>query len=203
MWTIRLGSGARKIPARYSALYFTNMGANPAAFTVNFAHDDGTPLNVPSVGGSSTIVNLAPGGTAIVEAPNVGAPSEGSAFLALPGGVVGYGVFRQSLSGEPDQEAVVPLSGASTTTSELIWDDTSFTTAVAIVNPSSVTSLVSIAVRDRQGNTIGTSSVTRGPRAKTALVLRLLSGLGAMVGNRGVGCLHGDGRKRSCIGPAF
>src|SRR5215471_12790870 len=54
----------------------------------------------------------------------------------LPGGVTGYGIFRESVPGTPDQEAVVPLASSRSTTSTLTWDDTNYTTAVAVANPS-------------------------------------------------------------------
>ncbi len=69
--------------------------------------------------------------------------------------------------------------------STLIWDDTNFTTAVAIVNPSSLTSTVTIVVRDESGATIGNASVSLGARSKTAVVLRDLPGLAALAGKRG------------------
>src|SRR5262249_11694890 len=108
----------------YSALYFTNSSPASVSFAVNFTTDNGTPLIVPSIGGSSTTVNLAPHATAILEAPNIGNLNQGYATTSLPAGVTGYGVFRQSLSGFPDQEAVVPLANTTSTSSILSWDDT-------------------------------------------------------------------------------
>jgi len=105
----------------YSALYFTNTGTSPISFPVNFISDAGTPLNVPSVGGSSIMVNLAARGTAIIEAPNAGPLIQGYVSLSLPTGVQSYGVFRQSAPGVPDQEAVVPRSSAFSTTDTLTW----------------------------------------------------------------------------------
>jgi len=169
----------------YSALYFTNTGNSAVSFPVNFVGDDGTPLSVPAVGGSSTVVNLAPHGTASIQSANIGPVSQGYASVSLPVGVVGYGLFHLSNPGVPDQEAVVPLSNASSTTSTLTWDDTSFVTAVGIVNPSSIATTVTIVLRDGGGGTIGTSSVFLPAKNKTAVVLRDLPGLGAMVGNRG------------------
>jgi hypothetical protein len=169
----------------YSALYFTNTGTSAVSFPVSFTADNGAPLTVPSLGGSSTTVSLAPRGTAIIEALNSGALSQGYVAVTLPGGVTGYGVFRQSVPGIPDQEAVVPLAGASTTTSTLIWDDTNFTTAVAIVNLSSVANTVSIVVRDSTGATIGTSSVSLAAKSKSAVALRDLPGLAGIAGHRG------------------
>lgn len=169
----------------YSALYFTNTGNSAVSFPVNFVGDDGNPLSVPVVGASSTIVNLAPHGTAAIQTANVGPVSQGYASVSLPVGVVGYGVFHLSNPGVPDQEAVVPLSSASSTASTLTWDDTSFVTAVGIVNPSNIATTVSIALRDAAGAIIGTSSVFLAAKNKTAVVLRNLPGLGAMIGNRG------------------
>ncbi len=169
----------------YSALYFTNTSAGPVSFPVSFTADNASPLIVPAVGGSSTTVSLAAGGTAIIEAPNSGPLNQGYVAVSLPGGVVGYGVFRQSVPGTPDQEAVVQLSSVSATTATLIWDDTNYTTAVAIVNPSAVPTTVSITVRDSSGNILGTSSVALPAQGKTETVLRGLPGLGAMAGARG------------------
>ena len=169
----------------YSALYFTNAGAAPASFVVNFTDDNGTPLNVPSVGGSSTSINLNAGATAIIEAPNVGSLQQGYAFFTLPTGVTGYGIYRQSVPLIADQEVVVPLSGSSATTCTLIWDDTSYTTAASIVNPSSVAVTVTVVVKNAAGNIIGAAALVLQPKNKTAAVLRSLPGLGAMAGNRG------------------
>jgi P pilus assembly chaperone PapD len=169
----------------YTALYFTNTTTSAVSFNVNFTASNGAPLPVPSVGGSSTIVSLAPRGTALLEVPNSGPLNQGYVSVSMPLGVTGYGVFRQSVQVIADQEGVVPLSSASTTTSTLIWDDTAYVTSVAIVNPSSLFATVSIVVRDAIGATIGTSSVALPPMNKTAFILRSAPGLGAMAGNRG------------------
>jgi hypothetical protein len=169
----------------YSALYFTNLGNVAVSFAVNFVGDDGMPLIVPSVGGSSVTVSLSPQGAAIIEAPNQGALSQGYVSTSLPVGVVGYGIYRQSAPGRDEQEAVVPFSGGSATTSTLIWDDTNFVTAVAIVNLSSMPNAITVILRDSTGATIGTSAVNLTGNSKVALMLRNLPGLQGMVGRRG------------------
>jgi hypothetical protein len=169
----------------YSALYFTNSNAGSVSFTVNFTSDNGSPLTVPSVGGSSTTLNLAPQQTAVLEAPNSGTLNQGYVTASLPGGVSGYGVFRQSVQGIADQEAVVPLASSTSTSSTLIWDDTDYTTAVAIANPSVVPVTVSVAVWNSTGNVIGTSSISLAAGTKTEGTLRSFPGLGAVAGNRG------------------
>jgi hypothetical protein len=169
----------------YSALYFTNSSGASVSFTVNFTADNGMPLNVPSIGGSSTTVTLAPHATAILEAPDAGNLNQGYVTASLPGGVTGYGVFRQSVPGVPDQEAVVPLASATSTSSTLTWDDTAYTTGVAIANPSSVPVTVSINVWNSSGALIGTSSIALAAGAKMEAALRSISGLSGVVGNRG------------------
>ncbi len=169
----------------YSAIYFSNTGTSPVSFSVSFIDDTGAPLMVPSVSGSSVVVNLSGRGTAVIEAPNAGSLKQGYVSMSLPPGVAGYGVFRQSLPGIPDQEAVCPLSSASSMTSTLVWDETNVSTAVAILNPSSVPVTVTITVWDSAGSVIGTSSVNLSANNKTEFFLRTLPGLAAMAGKRG------------------
>jgi hypothetical protein len=169
----------------YTALYFTNTSTIPASFTVSFIGNDGNSLTIPALGGSSVTVNLAARGTALIEAPNVGSLAQGYVSAVLPPGVTGYGVFRASNPGVNDQEAVVPLSGATATVSTLLFDDTNYVTGVAIVNLASVSTTISVFARDAQGNTIGTSNIPLAPRAKTAMVLKDLPGLSRVSGSRG------------------
>ena len=169
----------------YSALYFTNTGTSAVSFPVNFIGDDGNPLVVPPLGGNSVILNLSPRGTAVIEAPNTGPLTQGYVSITLPGGVAAYGVFRQSVAGRSDQEAVVPLSASSSTTNTLIFDDTAFVTGVAIVNLSAVTNTVSITIRNSAGVTTGVASILIPARGKLAVNLRDIPGLGGVLGTRG------------------
>ena len=131
------------------------------------------------------MVNLAPHATAILEAPDVGNLTQGYVTASLPGGVTGYGVFRQSVPGVPDQEAVVPLASSTSSGSTLTWDDTVYTTGVAIANPSTVPVTVSITVWKSSGAVIGTSSIPLAAGAKIEAALRSISGLSAVAGNSG------------------
>lgn len=169
----------------YSALYFTNFTAAPVSFPVRFVTDSGAPLTITPLQSSTVQVNLPPHATAILEAPNSGPLAQGFASFTLPGGVSGYGVFRQSVPGHMDQEAVVPLSDATAGANTLTWDETNLTTAVAVVNPSSTSATVDVTLWDNSGNPLGTSSIALPPNNKTAMALQSLPGLGAMAGKRG------------------
>jgi len=169
----------------YTALYFTNITSTPVSFTVSFIGDDGNPLTVSALNGSSVTLNLAARGTALIEIPNAGSLVQGYVSAALPAGVTGYGVFRGSVPSVNDQEAVVPLSGTSATTSTLLFDDTKYITGVAVVNLASVSTTISVLARDNQGNTIGSSNIALAAHAKKAVVLRDLPGLAGVAGSLG------------------
>jgi hypothetical protein len=187
----------------YSALYFTNTTGNSQSFSVNFVGNDGAPLTLPSAGGSSASVTFAPRGTAIIEVPNSGPLRQGYVSASLPDGVTGYGVFRATTEGRGDQEAVVPLSGASATTCTLIWDDTDFVTAVAIVNPGAAANNISVTIRDEAGEVIGRSTIPLAARSKTAAELRTLPGLSGMPGRRGSADFTADTGSVAVLGLRF
>jgi hypothetical protein len=172
----------------YTALYFTNTTDAETSIQVNFVGENGTPLTVPVTGmgsASSHTIDIEPRATVVLEMPNNGALVQGWAEAALPAGVVGYGVFRQSSDGRSDQEAVIPLSPQTSQAADLVYDDVNFTTSVALANPSSQQVTVTIAVYGSDGTQIGSSPVTLAPRSKTAVVLRNLPGLAAVAGKRG------------------
>ena len=175
----------------YSAIYFSNGSLNQVSFTVNFIGDDGHPLSVPLLGGaatSSATVTLAPGGSTVLEAPNVGTLNQGYVSVLLPVGVTGYGVFRQSIPGIADQEAVVPLAYPNVTTLTMVYDEINSTTAVAIVNATNAPTSITITVEDVNGNVIGTTAapLVLQPGTKTEALLRTIPGLSGMAGNRGI-----------------
>lgn len=187
----------------YTAIYFTNTNNAPVSFPVNFVADDGTPLAINAVGGASTAVSVGARGSALVEIPNAGALQDGYISFSLPGGVTGYGIFRSSAAGRNDQEAVVPLSGVTATTSSLIYDDTNYITGVAVVNLSSSSAIITATAHDSQGNNIGTASIPLPPNGKTAVILRNLSGLAGVSGTFGSVDFTSSGGSLAALGLRF
>lgn len=172
----------------YTALYFSNTTDSATTVQVKFYGPDGTPLNVPIIGSgpvSTMNVTVNPRATAILEAPGGGALQQGWTEAALPSGVVGYGVFRQSVPGREAQEAVVPLSPMTRQMADLTWDDAGFTTAVAIVNPSLTPNTVTMTVFRDDGSTIGSSTVNLAAQSRVAFVLREQPGMAGMTSRRG------------------
>jgi len=186
----------------YTAMYFTNANSYSVSFTVNFTLDGGTAMNIPGVG-SSQQVNLAPHSTTIIEALNQGSLVQGYATFTLPVGVNGYGVFRQTVPGINDQEAVVNFVSAAATGAILTWDDTAYTTAVAIANPSAAPTTVTITVSDNNGNQIGSTQVALGAFSKTENVLAAFPGLGGMANLRGTALFTVDNGNVAVLGLRF
>jgi hypothetical protein len=168
----------------YTALYFYNANPTTKGYVINYFANDGTPLNVPGQG-TSTPVTIGANGSVRIEAPNVGTLVQGYATVTLPEGVSGYGVFRQSVQGIADQEAVVPLVNAASTQSILTFDDTNYITAAAVVNTGAVGALVTVTVTGINGSPLGTATISLGAHSKTAVALRSLDGLTNIAGNRG------------------
>jgi virginiamycin B lyase len=169
----------------YTALYFYNSNGTQASVGVTLWNSDGTPLTIPGATGPSTNLTLLGKGTRVLELPNSGGLRQGWAQLVLPTGVTSYGVFRQTVPGLQDQEAIVPISSTSSASSVLIFDDTAYTTAVAYANPSGASTAITITARDENGQQIGTSTVNLSPNTRTAVAVRSVIGLEGVVGKRG------------------
>jgi hypothetical protein len=169
----------------YTALYFSNSKNAPVVFDVNFIADNGTPLRVPALNATFTTVSLPAGGSARIEASSTGPLVQGYAAVTLPEGVTGYGVFRQSVAGIADQEAVVPLANAASTSALLTFDDTNYITAVGVVNPSAAGVIVTVTAKSSNGGSLGTATIPLGGKSKTAVALRNLAGLSGIANNRG------------------
>jgi hypothetical protein len=173
----------------YSAIYFSNPTSATVSFSVTFLTDTGTPLAVPGVPASGVkTVTLAPGSTTVIEAPSTGANVlEGYASFALPAGVTGYGVYRRSQAGQPNQEVLVGFRSATQTATSLIFDETNgLVTGLAVLNSSGVATTVNIAVFDNAGNSIGTTTLALPSGNKmTVPFLDQLPNLSGMVGKRG------------------
>jgi protocatechuate 3,4-dioxygenase beta subunit len=172
-----------------TALYFANTNADAASVNLNFIGANGSPLAVtlPGLGSSaSQTISLNARATSLVELTSSSADlTSGWVEANLPEGVIGYAVFRQSIAGRADQEAVVPLAPQSSTTAQLVYDDLNFTTGLALVNPLNQQSVMTITAYGATGSQLGTGSITLGARAKTSATLREIAGLAGVAGSRG------------------
>lgn len=167
----------------YTALYLTNLNTASSAVSVAMYGESGSAVSLPS--GASSTMTLAPNSTTIIELPNSGNLTNAWIDLTLPAGVVGYSVLRQSVANQADQEAVVPLNTVASQIADLTYDDTAFTTAVAVTNPGASSINVTATAYKSDGSQLGTASFTLAAHSKTSVALRNLSGLAAVSGTRG------------------
>ncbi len=164
-----------------TTVYLANTGSAAGTCTLNFYDDSGNTLAAPVNGGALLAVlnqALVPGAAVSFDFPNTGPLRQGWISLDLAAGVTGYAVFRQTVVGAQDQEAVVPLVAAGAVSASFPFDNRSLVTTAAVVNPSNAATMVNISVRNAAAATIGTTQITLQPRSKTAFVLADLPGLG-------------------------
>lgn len=172
----------------YSALYLANTTDAPATVAVQFYRDDGADLSVPLTGigpVSNYTVSIPARGAINLEAPNSGGLQRGWAKATLPTGVTGYGLFRQSVSGRADQEAVVPFSEDSRLVGYMVWDDMLFTTSMSVLNPEDTPAVATLAVFAGNGAQIGTVTLNLPGRSLQAFNLREQPGLAGVTGKLG------------------
>lgn len=169
-----------------TAVYLHNTASAPVQATVRFYGTDGSPLTAPGVNASSATLNLGPRGTGAVEVPNVGPLTQGWVKIEAPEGVIGYGIFRQSLPGVNPQEGVVPFSSSSSAGAAIVFDETDYVTAVAVLNPGTVPVTVTVVARDEAGSEIGRFTLPLNAGQRAAFVVRDRPEMTAMRGRRGV-----------------
>jgi hypothetical protein len=190
----------------YSAIYLNNQTNGALTANLAFFDQNGQPLLTPllasSVFGSPlasglsnpdtvtvSTVSLPPLSTTIIEVIDNGSLQQGWVRVNAPAGIVGYEVFRFTLSvpGQPPlvSEGLTPFASTSTTSASLIYDDTTYVTAVALANPSGATATINIKALNAAGQVIATGSEVLGPHAQIAKVLRTIPGMAAVAGQRG------------------
>ena len=77
------------------------------------------------------------------------------------------------------------FKGANATAVSLTFDDTNFTTSVAIVNSSNVATTLTMTAWDSNGNLLGTTAQPLMPGNKIEAALRGFLGLAGIAGVRG------------------
>ncbi len=188
-----------------TTLYFTNTDTNTASFTVDFYANNGSPMAVPVSGGTSTSipVQLAGGATTQIQLASTAALTQGWASVKLPTSVKGFGIFKQTVTGRSDSEAVIPMAEDSKQNYVMVWDDEGYTTVMAIANPGDTPAAVNLTVRLANGNQLGTGTVILGPKEKTAFILRTQLNLPAMQGAKGSMDISAASGKLSVLGLRF
>ena len=186
-----------------TAVYLHNATDAPVQATVRFFGADGTPLAVPGVNATSAALNLGPRGTGVVEIPTVGPLTQGWVQVEAPDGVIGYGIFRQALQGVNPQEGVVPFSSSTSPGATILFDETDYITAVAVLNPGSGPVTVNVRARSESGAEIGSFQLSLAARQREAFVVRDRPEMTQIRGRRGVLEFSVSGGAVSVLGLRF
>ena len=143
-----------------TGITLVNMDTRTLTATVYFIADDGSDLSVPIVGLGNSVraidITLPVMNTITIQTPGTTASlKQGYAYIerdAADAGLGGFAVFRQSIPGKPDSEAVVPIVNEFDDRFVLLFDNTNgFSTGVAIANSDSQTEAIPITIRDEDG----------------------------------------------------
>ena len=161
-----------------TSMTFVNLENRSVRFNVYFFADNGTDLYIPIVGAGvvrGVIVALSGAESITIDTAGSGAAlSQGWAnFRTEVAGdsVGGLTVFKQSVPGRPDFEAVVPVVNQFDDHFVLLFDNTKWVTAIALANPSSKTVTVPFNIRDEAGNIAQARTITLAPYEHKAFVI--------------------------------
>jgi len=160
-----------------TSLFFVNLENHPVSFQVLFFQDNGDDLFVPIAGlGSVRQVNVTLDTAGSTEFETTGFSdflSQGWALLSqtTTDTIGGMAVFRQRVSGRQDQEAVVPIVSQFDSHFVLLFDNTAFTTGIAIANPTLNFVDIPVNIRNQSGQIIDQRIVSLGPYSHTAFSL--------------------------------
>jgi hypothetical protein len=160
-----------------TSMYFVNLENHSVSFQVLFFRDDGGDMVVPILG-----QGLVRGLTISLEAAgSIQFETAGTAFDLTQGwallsqstndSVGGMAIFRQSVSGRADQEAVVPIVSQYDNHFVLLFDNTNFVTGLAIANPTTQAVVIPVNIRNQAGQIIDQRTVRLGSYSHTAFVL--------------------------------
>jgi len=160
-----------------TSIYLVNLENHSTSLAVLFFNDNGTDLYVPVVGEGlvrGMVITLNTAGSMEFEttgdSPGL---AQGWALMSQTtnDSVGGMAVFRQSVPGSPVQEAVVPVVNQFQSHFVLLFDNTVFTTAIAVANPTANAVVIPVNIRNQSGQIIDQRTTALGPYGHTAFAL--------------------------------
>ena len=158
---------------------FVNLSSHPLTFNVLFFSDSGADMSLP-ISGVGTAINLTvtlPVANSIdIETAGTDATlTQGWAQVLLEStadSISGFTTFRERIAGMPDQEITVPMVSQFGDHFAVMFDNTKFSTGLAVANASSTDSIaIPVNIRDEQGNLIGSPSISLAPDGHAAFDL--------------------------------
>jgi hypothetical protein len=159
-----------------TSMFFVNLENHSVSFQVLFFDDGGRDMTIPIQGQGlvrGLTISLEAAGSITFESVGTAARlTQGWALLSQTtnDSVGGMAVFRQSVGGR-EQEAVVPIVSQYNNHFVLLFDNTSFTTAIALANPTDSAVSIPVNIRNQSGGIIDRRTVELGSYSHTAFTL--------------------------------
>jgi hypothetical protein len=157
-----------------TSVFFVNLESHPVSFQLLFFKDDGNDMFVPIAGlGLVRQVNITLDTAGSTELETTGFSdnlTQGWALLSqtTTDTIGGMAIFRQHVFGRPDQEAVVPIVSQFDSHFVLLFDNTVYTTGIAIANPTLNFVDIPVNIRNQAGQIIDQRTISLGPYGHTA-----------------------------------
>jgi hypothetical protein len=155
-----------------TTIQLVNTSGASGQANIGFFGDDGRPIDLPIVSGTSTsaiVDTLAPNAALLIDSPTTGALQTGYAQLTTDAGVGGFMRFRYAPT---DQEVIVPLETRKAGSYVLAFDNTSgIATDVAVTNLTPLPASIPVLIRDNTGAQVGSASVALPANGHSSFVL--------------------------------
>ncbi len=162
---------------------FVNLENHTVSFKLSFFQDNGSTLALPVLSNglltagtytSITFTMLAAQSTTVESAALGSNVVQGWALMqrnVITDSIGGLAIFRQRVSGIPDQEATIPIVNQFSGHFVLLFDNTAFITGIAIANPTSSSVSIPVFIRNEAGTIIDQKFIALGPLAHTAFAV--------------------------------
>jgi hypothetical protein len=173
-----------------TAITVVNLENHSTEFDVLFFDDNGNDFAAPISGqgllkGIHIILNTAGSYTFETTGRNPDLSSGWALLSQSNNDSVGiFAIFRQSVPGRQVQEAVVPSVNQFSSHFVLPFDNTQYSTGIALANPTLNTVVIPANIRNEQGQIIDTRQLTLGPYSHTAFAMP--DRWSSTVGRRGI-----------------
>jgi hypothetical protein len=158
-----------------TAITLTNLDNKRLTAQILFFRDDGTDLLLPVVGQGTVRgmdLTLDPNTTLTLTTAGTSATTLSGWASILKGttdAIGGIAVFRDSIPGRGDSEAVVPIVSRFDDRAVLLFDNTNgFVTAAAFANPNPMRAPVEFTVRSENGSVLERKTITLDPFTHSA-----------------------------------
>jgi hypothetical protein len=149
-------------PGAQTSINLVNRDTATASYTMQFFDPSGAPLNINLAAGSSPLTGSIPvGGMVTILTAGQGPAVVGWGLLTTQNQIAGFGVYRQTETGIPTQEATMPLNSGGLRHFLLPFDNSNgFATSMAITNINgSLTANISATVHDSTGSVLSQGSL--------------------------------------------